>query len=322
MRTIEDTLRYQADAAAHKVEATAHPGRYAVQAMLAGAYIGVGVVLMVSAAGPMLAAGDPLAKLVSGLVFGVALTFVVFAGGELATSNMMTLTQGAVMGSITWWRGIGTLAFSFAANLVGALVFAGLVVASRVLHSNPDAGAMLATMLEGKAHETPVELFVRGVLCNLLVCLAIWMCARLTNEVVKVIVIFAAILAFITSGFEHVVANMTTYAIGLFSGVEDATLALFANNLLWVGLGNLVGGAMIVGLGYWVVGGRPKTAAALAVEASGETPGEAFDEAGAAPRVERDLAAFVPATALDETVAPAGAAPTPVGARSAGRDGG
>lgn len=274
MRTIEDTLRFQADAAAHKVDSARAPWRYTVQAMLAGAYIGVGVVLMVSAAGPLAAAGDPLAKLVSGLVFGVALTFVVFAGGELVTSNMMTLTQGAAMGSVTWWQALGTMAFSFAANLVGAIVFGGLVVASKVLEANADAGAMLASMLEGKAHETPVELFVRGILCNVLVCLAIWMCARLTNEVVKVVVIFAAILAFITSGFEHVVANMTTYAIGLFSGAEGATLALFGNNLLWVGLGNLVGGAVVVGLGYWVVGGRPRfTAEQAAAEPERATHG-------------------------------------------------
>ena len=104
-------------------------------------------------------------------------------------------------------------------------------------------------------------MFFRGVLCNLLVCLAIWMCARLTSDVAKFLVIFAAITAFITSGFEHVVANMTTYTIGIASGMSDATVPLMAGNLLWVGLGNLVGGALLVGLVYWIVGGRPRMAA-------------------------------------------------------------
>nr|WP_246414384.1 formate/nitrite transporter family protein [Microbacterium thalassium] len=250
-------MQFQADAAEHKVDSARHPLRYTVQAMLAGAYIGVGVVLMVSAAGPLVAAGDGMAKLVSGLVFGVALTFVVFGGGELVTSNMMTLTQGVAMRSIRWWQGAGTMLFSFTANMIGAFVFGGLVALSGVLHANAAGGEMLDGMLLAKAAESPAELFVRGILCNFLVCLAIWMSARVTSDGVKIALIFAAILAFITSGFEHVVANMTTFAIGFFTGAEGATAAAFGSNMLWVGLGNLVGGGLLIGLAYWFAGGRP-----------------------------------------------------------------
>ncbi|WP_242089742.1 formate/nitrite transporter family protein, partial [Microbacterium lacticum] len=217
-----------------------------------------GVVLMVATAGPLIAAGDGLAKLVSGLVFGVALTLVVFAGADLLTSAMMILPQGALMRVVGPGRALGVLAATLVANLLGALVFAGLIVASGVLHANAPAGQMLSDMLAAKASEGPVELFVRGILCNLLVCLAIWMCARVRSDVAKILLIFAAILAFISSGFEHVVANMTTYGIGLVSGDPNATWALFGTNLLWVGLGNLVGGALIVGVGYWVIGGSPR----------------------------------------------------------------
>lgn len=261
MLTIPETLQVQADAAVHKAEGLRSPGRFAVSGMLAGAYIGIGVVLMVATAGPLLAAGDGLAKLVSGLVFGVALTLVVFAGADLLTSAMMILPQGALMGAVGWWRAIGTMLATFVANLVGALIFAGLIVTSGVLHANAPAGKMLADMLAAKAEEAPLQLFVRGVLCNVLVCLAIWMCARVRSDVAKILLIFAAILAFISSGFEHVVANMTTYGIGLFSGDPHFTWGLFANNMLWVGLGNLVGGGIVVGLGYWIVGGRPRVTA-------------------------------------------------------------
>lgn len=258
MLTIPETLDAQADAAIHKSDSLRSPGRFLVSGMLAGAYIGIGVVLMVSTAGPLIAAGDGLAKLVSGLVFGVALTLVVFAGADLLTSAMMILPQGALMRVVGPWRAVGTIAATLAANLVGSLLFAGLIVASDVLHANAPAGQMLADMLAAKAQEGPVELFVRGVLCNMLVCLAIWMAARVRSDVAKILLIFAAILAFISSGFEHVVANMTTYGIGLFSGDPNATWALFGSNLLWVGLGNLVGGGVIVGLGYWVIGGSPR----------------------------------------------------------------
>ena len=275
MLTIPETLQAQADAAVHKAEGLQSPGRFVVSAMLAGAYIGIGVVLMVATAGPLVAAGDGLAKLVAGLVFGVALTLVVFAGADLLTSAMMILPQGALMGTVGWWRALGIMVATFVGNLVGALVFAGLIVTSGVLHSNAPAGKMLADMLAAKAEEGPMQLFTRGILCNVLVCLAIWMCARVRSDVAKILLIFAAILAFISSGFEHVVANMTTYGIGLFSGDPHFTWGLFANNMLWVGLGNLVGGGIIVGIGYWVIGGRPRF-----VAAGSSTAPELIDTAG------------------------------------------
>ena len=229
--------------------------------MLGGAYVGVAVVLMLNVAGPLIAAGTGAGKLVSGLVFGVALTLVVFAGAELVTSSMMTLTQGTLMRATRPGPAAGALSFTFLANLLGAAVFGMLVAVSGVLHSNPAAGAMLSDMLAAKASEEPLQLFVRGILCNTLVCLGIWMCARLKSDVAKLVVIFWALLAFVASGFEHVVANMTTYTLGLMTGDPNATWALFGNNILWVGLGNLVGGALVVGVGYWIIGGSPRAIA-------------------------------------------------------------
>ena len=113
-------------------------------------------------------------------------------------------------------------------------------------------------MIEHKADESFSQLLVRGILCNLLVCLAVWSANRLTNEVAKIIVIFAYVMVFITSGFEHVVANMTTFSLGLFGGLPGATVGEFARNLLAVGLGNTIGGALLVGAAYGV-GGREST---------------------------------------------------------------
>ena len=109
MLSIPDTLDVHAAAAVHKSDALRSPGRFLVSGMLAGAYIGIGVVLMVATAGPLIAAGDGLAKLVSGLVFGVALTLVVFAGADLLTSAMMILPQGALMRVVGPGRALGVL---------------------------------------------------------------------------------------------------------------------------------------------------------------------------------------------------------------------
>lgn len=226
------------------------------QAMLAGAYIGVGVVLMVSASGPLLVAGSPWVKLVNGLVFGVALTLVVVAGGDLLTSSMMTVTQGWARRVVTGRQWGFTLGVTFAANLAGAWVFAMFVHLGGLSRLETPAGTMLSSMLQAKAHEGSIELFARGVLCNVLVCVAIWSAARLTSEVAKLIVIFWCLLAFITSGFEHVVANMTTYGLGLMGGLPGASWEQFGRNMVMVGLGNLVGGAL-VGLAY--VAGERRT---------------------------------------------------------------
>nr|WP_243847338.1 formate/nitrite transporter family protein [Microbacterium ulmi] len=271
-------MHVQADAARHKVDGLRTPARFWISGMLAGAYVGVAVVLMLNAAGPLFAAGTGFGKLVSGLVFGVALTLVVFAGAELVTSGMMTLTQGSLMRAVRVGPAVGALSVTFLANLAGSLVFGSLVAVSGVLHANAAAGTMLGDMLAAKAAEEPLTLFVRGILCNVLVCLAIWMCARLKSEGAKIAVIFAAILAFITSGFEHVVANMTTYAMGLVLGDPNATWALFGGNLLWVGLGNLVGGAVVVGIAYWVVGGSPRVAKDAAADVPAAVPAQAERE--------------------------------------------
>ncbi|MCR2812020.1 formate/nitrite transporter family protein [Microbacterium sp. zg.Y1090] len=261
MLTVAQALEVQREAARHKVQGLRAPARFAVSGMLAGAYLGIGVVLMISTAGPLSAAGSGAGRLVSGLVFAAALTLVVFAGGELATSSMMTLTQGALMRAVGAGRAAAALAVTFVANLAGAVVFSIVVAGAGILHAAPAAEAMLAELLAAKAGELPHELFLRGVLCNVLVCLAIWMCARLTTDGPKIAVILLAILAFVASGFEHVVANMTTYALGMLTGVHDATWAAFGANMLWVGFGNLVGGALIVGAAYWFIGGSPRVRA-------------------------------------------------------------
>lgn len=250
--TLDETLVTQDRAAAAKVTLARRPLVYTVQSMLGGVYIGVAIVLMVSVAGPLLEAGSPSTKLVQGLVFGVALSLVFAAGAELVTSNMMTLPQGMFRKKIGLGEGFGTILFCFFGNMLGAFAFAAMVHFTGLLDESSPAGSMISAMLSGKADTSISQLFWRGVLCNMLVCLAMWSAARMTSESAKLIVIFWCLLAFISSGFEHVVANMTTYGIGLFSGADMTTWADFGRNMTVVGLGNLVGGAVIVGLAYAV----------------------------------------------------------------------
>jgi nitrite transporter NirC len=258
--SIPDAVDAHVVAAHHKVELMASPGVYLVRTMLAGAYIGIGVLIMATAGGPLFVAQSPFTPLVQGLVFGVALTIVVVAGGELATSAMMILTQGAIRGAISWGRAAVTLLACMGGNLVGAMVFALLVHVSGVLAPGTAGGAVLASMIEHKADETSAQLLVRGILCNVMVCRAVWCAARLRSEGARIAVIFACVMVFITSGFEHVVANMTTFSLGLYGSLPGATVAEMARNIALVGLGNLIGGGILVGAAY-TYGSRPRPAA-------------------------------------------------------------
>ncbi|MEV7973673.1 formate/nitrite transporter family protein [Cellulomonas sp. NPDC089187] len=260
--TVSEALDYQTGAARTKTELARRPWVYLVNTMLAGAYIGIGVVIMTTAGGPLKDAGSGFAPLVQGMVFGIALTLVVVAGGELATSAMMVFVQGALKRTISWARAAVTLLACLAGNLLGALVFAGILHFSGLWNADTPAGRAIASMIEHKAAESNTELFFRGILCNVMVCLAIWCAGRLQNEVAKILLIFLCVMVFITSGFEHVVANMTTFGLGLFDGLPGATVAEFARNVLWVGLGNLVGGGLLVGAAN-VVAASPAPATPL-----------------------------------------------------------
>ena len=167
--------------------------------MLAGAYIGIGVLIMATAGGPLVVAGSPFTPLVQGLVFGVALTVVLVAGAELATSAMMILTQGALRGAIGWGRAGLTLLACLGGNLLGAMLFAFLVHVSGVLAPGTPGGTVLAGMIEHKADATSMQLFTRGILCNLLVCLAVWGAARLRSEGARLVVVFG-----VRDGVHHV----------------------------------------------------------------------------------------------------------------------
>ena len=248
--SIPDTVDAQATGARHKVDLLDTPGLFLVRTMLAGAYIGIGVLIMATAGGPLAVAGSPFTPLVQGLVFGVALTVVLVAGAELATSAMMILTQGALRGAVGWGRAGLTLLACLGGNLLGAMLFAFLVHVSGVLAPGTPGGTVLAAMIEHKAGATSMQLFTRGILCNLLVCLAVWGAARLRSEGARLVVVFGCVMVFITSGFEHVVANMTTFSLGLYGGLPGADLLEMARNLAFVGLGNLIGGAILIGAAY------------------------------------------------------------------------
>ena len=250
-----DTIDHFAGLAAKKVQFfRSHPVGFTIGAILAGLYIGLGIILMLSVGGTV----DPAyQKLVMGSSFCVALILVIFAGSELFTGHTMYMMFGYLQRQVCWKRILQIWGTVWFGNLVGALLLATLFLIGGGGNLIHEAAPALHKIAEHKIHADAFSLVARGVLCNLLVCLAIWMAARCESDVGKAIAIFWALFTFIASGYEHCIANMTIFSLALLSNhPESITLAGAAHNLLWVTVGNTIGGSVFMGLGYWLYTGN------------------------------------------------------------------
>jgi nitrite transporter len=226
---------------------------FVLLAALAGAYVGFGVALICSIGGPLVAAGSPAVKLVMGGAFGIALTLVIFAGSELFTGNNLIGAIGGLSRSLSWSQVLQINLWSWLGNLIGSFAFAWLVVESGVFATGPTADLIQAAA-GAKMSLGPWELFVRGLLCNWLICLAVWMSGRTTSDPAKIMLIFWCLFAFIGIGFEHSIANQSLLGMALFMPHGTAvSWAGFWYNQLFVVLGNVVGGGVFVGGLYWLI---------------------------------------------------------------------
>jgi formate/nitrite transporter len=212
---------------------------------LAGAFIAFGAAAFTAVmTGADMAFGP--ARLLGGLVFSLGLVLVIVGGAELFTGNALI-----VMAWVDGKEGPAALGrnwlVSFAANFIGALAIAALMSASGLLDG--PAGGTAAGIAKAKAALGFAEAFARGILCNALVCLAVWLTFAARSAADKILAILLPISAFVLLGFEHSVANMYFLPAGLLAGAEIG-LGDAAANLLAVTLGNIVGGAGGVALSY------------------------------------------------------------------------
>ncbi|TQN43984.1 formate/nitrite transporter [Blastococcus colisei] len=234
--------------------------RVLVSAFLAGAYIAFGgLVAITVSAGLDPGTWGTLPTLFTGIAFTLGLVLVLIAGSDLATGNMLLVPLSAMRGKI----GVGDVAKNLTlvllGNLIGALFVAYfLSVQTGVIG---DAGATgssgltydrLAEIAQGKAGgHTAWETFLRGVGCNWLVCLAVWMSLAATTVSGKILALFFPIMAFVAMGFDHVVANMFFIPAAIFAGVPDLGWGDALLNWLLAGTGNLVGAVIFVATSYW-----------------------------------------------------------------------
>lgn len=225
-----------------------NPLSFWIGSLMAGAYVGLGIILIFTLGNLV----DPAIRpLVMGATFGIALTLVIIAGAELYTGHTMFLTFGIKTGRLNTIQATGILAQSWTGNLLGSIVVAYLFYLGGGGQILPVDSSLVHKVALAKTTAPALALFAKGILCNWLVCLAIWMCQRVDGAA-KFIAIWWCLLAFIASGYEHSIANMTLLALSWFGAhTPEYTLGGIGYNLLWVTLGNTVSGVLFMGLGYW-----------------------------------------------------------------------
>ncbi|MBU0570918.1 MAG: formate/nitrite transporter family protein [Candidatus Omnitrophica bacterium] len=239
----------------------------------AGAYIAFGAALATLVGHDAAKfVGVGLAKFIIGGVFSVGLMLVVIAGAELFTGNNL-MVMSALDGKVPFGRVAYKWAVVYMANFIGAVFLAWLMFQTNLWEGHGGAiGAFAVKIANAKVNLTFSEAFFRGIGCNWLVCLAVWMAIASRDVIGKIGAIFFPIMAFVALGFEHCIANMYFVPLGIFlKGTASASAAgLDLSNLTWqafaiknlvpVTLGNVVGGAVFVAALYWVVYVKPEKA--------------------------------------------------------------
>ena len=227
-----------------------NPGGYFASAMQAGFYVGLGIMLIYTVGG--LLAGQAHAKIIMGVSFGIALSLVIMGGAELFTGNNLVMTAGLVRKRVTLAQTLKLWLACFVGNWAGAIALALLFWGSGLAD-----GATADSIVRTSAYKmsTPlVPLFLRGLLCNVLVCLSTWCSYRCKSDAGKLIMIFWCLYCFITSGYEHGIANMSLLTVALLTGTDAAvSFSGYFYNILVASLGNLAGAVFVLALPYHFV---------------------------------------------------------------------
>ncbi len=244
-------------------------------AVLAGAYIALGAVMFTIITNDLsLYIGDGLSRLVGGISFSLGLVLVVLGGAELFTGNNL-LVAGYLDKKVTGRQVLKNWFWVYMFNFLGALLVVALFYYSGIWKANDGGIAMRALNIAyAKTTLTWGEALFRGILCNWLVCLAVWLSLAGKDAISKILGIMIPITAFVAAGFEHSIANMYFIPMGILVKGSETVQALaapamlqsiswqafFLNNLIPVTIGNIIGGVVFVAVAYWTCYLRPVAA--------------------------------------------------------------
>ena len=240
-------------------------------AITAGAFIAIAFVFYITVTTGSSGMAWGMSKLVGGLCFSLGLILCVLLGAELFTSTTLTLVAKAA-NRISWAQLFKNWGLVYFGNLIGGLIIVALIIMSaEYTAADGQWGLNAMKVAQHKIHHTFFEALALGILCNLMVCLAVWMAFGARTATDKVMVMLLPVAMFVASGFEHSIANMFMIPVGIAihsvaspefwqaigqdpASFADLTVSNFVlNNLIPVTLGNIIGGGVMVGLTYWFI---------------------------------------------------------------------
>lgn len=229
--------------------------RYLTRATIAGAYIFVGALLSCLSAAWFYADHLPVAKLLGAITFSAALILIVLLGGELFTGTNLVMGVSLYEGKASPLDALRVWVMAYLGNFVGIFVLSLILVGSGA--AKDLLSSYLLLTVPAKLASPWYALLLKGVMCNFLVCVGVFAGFRLKSEAGKAIAIILPITTFVLAGFEHSIANMAYFSLyTLYFGT--AQLPAMGWSMLWVTLGNLLGGAVLLGLPLWYAAEKPK----------------------------------------------------------------
>ncbi len=242
-------------------------------AILAGAFIAMGAVFATTTATGSAELAFGVARLLAGITFSLGLILVVVAGAELFTGNNLVVMAWANR-RVTTLALLRNWAIVYAGNFVGAIATAALMLATKqYTFGGGSVGQTALGIAVAKTNLGFGQAIALGILCNGLVCIAVWLTYSARSTADRILAVILPIAAFVASGFEHSVANMYFIPYGLFVKAQTSFVAgldpppdlsgltwraFFVDNLLPVTLGNIIGGTVLVGALYWFIYLRPE----------------------------------------------------------------
>lgn len=218
--------------------------KYFGRAIMAGIFI-VFATILSNVVGAVLSKNFPEAAKISGAaLFSFAIIAVVFFGGELFTGNNLVMFVGYIKKKVSLSATLKIWIYSFVGNFIGIFIFAYLFVASGA--SVEMVKSYIEPIVSTKVSLSAMQLVIRGILCNFAVCLAVYTGIRLKSESGKMVLMLLCVFTFVVAGFEHSIANLAVFSIAYFA-FGSIPLAGVLNNLLWVVVGNILGGGVLLG---------------------------------------------------------------------------
>ena len=219
-------------------------GKYIGRAVVTGFYIMVAIILSYTTGAILYPKYPEVAKVIIASTFCFAIALIVFLSGELFTGNNFIMIVGMLKGKVNFSSTLKVWIYTFFGNAIGLIIFAYLFIKSGASFSAIQH--YIETVAYAKLELPAYQMLIRGILCNFIVCLAYLSGIKMKSESGKLIMMFFSVFAFIIAGFEHSIANVGVFSIAYFA-LGGIPISLVLKNLLFVVIGNIIGGGLILG---------------------------------------------------------------------------